>query len=64
MTDTTPAQTFDGRAVINGERVAALLLLYGNQTVEYFTPCVVEQHRSSQALPLLRRLRLILEYLQ
>ncbi|NIM39996.1 MAG: GNAT family N-acetyltransferase [Hydrogenophaga sp.] len=37
----------------DGERVAALLLLYGNQTVEYFTPCVVEKHRSSQALPLL-----------
>lgn len=35
------------------ERVAALLLLYFNQTVEYFTPCVVEAHRSSQALPLL-----------
>ncbi|WP_322469914.1 GNAT family N-acetyltransferase [Hydrogenophaga sp. SNF1] len=40
-------------AELDGERVAALLLLYGNQTVEYFTPCVVEQHRSSQALPLL-----------
>lgn len=40
-------------AELNGERVAALLLFYGNQTVEYFTPCVVEQHRSSQALPLL-----------
>ncbi len=40
-------------AELDGQRVAALLLLYGNQTVEYFTPCVVEQHRSSQALPLL-----------
>lgn len=40
-------------AALDGERVAALLLLYGNETVEYFTPCVVEQHRSSQALPLL-----------
>jgi hypothetical protein len=40
-------------AELDGERVAALLLLYGNQTVEYFTPCVVEEHRSSQALPLL-----------
>lgn len=40
-------------AELDGDRVAALLLLYGNQTVEYFTPCVVEQHRSSQALPLL-----------
>lgn len=40
-------------AELNGERVAALLLLYGNQTVEYFTPCVLEEHRSSQALPLL-----------
>jgi hypothetical protein len=35
------------------ERVAALLLLYFNGTVEYFTPCIVEEHRSSQALPLL-----------
>ena len=40
-------------AQIDGERLAALLLLYYNQTVEYFTPCVVERHRSSQALPLL-----------
>lgn len=35
------------------ERVAALLLLYFNGTVEYFTPCIVEKHRSTQALPLL-----------
>ena len=41
------------QAKLDGERVAALLLLYGNQTVEYFTPCVAEEHRSSQALPLL-----------
>ena len=34
-------------------KVAALLLLYGNQTVEYYTPCVVEEHRSTQALSLL-----------
>ncbi len=40
-------------AELDGERIAALLLLYGNQTVEYFTPCVLEEHRSSQALPLL-----------
>lgn len=40
-------------AELDGTPVAALLLLYGNQTVEYFTPCVVEEHRSSQALPLL-----------
>lgn len=40
-------------AELDGQRVAALLLLFGNQTVEYFTPCVVEQYRSSQALPLL-----------
>lgn len=37
----------------NGERVAALLLLYFNRTVEYFTPCVVQKYRSLQALPLL-----------
>lgn len=35
------------------ERIAALLLLYCNGTVEYFTPCIVEEHRSTQALPLL-----------
>jgi hypothetical protein len=40
-------------AELSGARVAALLLLYGNQTVEYFTPCVVDEFRSSQALPLL-----------
>jgi hypothetical protein len=40
-------------AELEGERIAALLLLYYNQTVEYFTPCVVELHRSTQALPLL-----------
>lgn len=38
---------------INGERVAALLLLYFNGVVEYYTPCVVEAKRSTQALPLL-----------
>lgn len=36
----------------DGEWIAALLLLYFNGTVEYFTPSVVEQHRSSQALSL------------
>lgn len=40
-------------ARIGGERIAALLLLYFNGTVEYFTPSVVEEHRSSQALSLL-----------
>jgi hypothetical protein len=35
------------------ETIAALLLLYFNGTVEYFTPCIVQEHRSSQALPLL-----------
>jgi hypothetical protein len=36
-----------------GEWVAALLLLYFNRTVEYFTPCIVERYRSSQALSLI-----------
>ena len=40
-------------AHLGGNRVAALLLLYHNGTVEYFTPCIREEHRSSQALPLL-----------
>ncbi|MBX3662280.1 MAG: GNAT family N-acetyltransferase [Burkholderiales bacterium] len=36
-----------------GKRIAALLLLYYNLTVEYYTPCVVEEHRPLQALPLM-----------
>lgn len=36
-----------------GQLVAALLLFYFNQTVEYFTPVIVEQYRSSQPLSLL-----------
>ena len=37
---------------MRGEPVAALLLFYFNQTVEYFTPAIVKAHRSTQALPL------------
>lgn len=40
-------------AVRGGDWIAALLLLYFNGTVEYYTPCVVQSHRSSQALSLL-----------
>ncbi|MCM2284769.1 MAG: GNAT family N-acetyltransferase [Desulfobacula sp.] len=36
-----------------GRPVAALLLLYFNRTVEYFTPVVVEEYRSFQPLSLL-----------
>ncbi|MCW2763665.1 MAG: hypothetical protein JWR85_3866 [Marmoricola sp.] len=39
-------------ARIGNEPVAALLVMRFNRTVEYFTPCVVEKHRSSQALSL------------
>ena len=39
-------------ARLRGEPVAALLLFYFNQTVEYFTPAIVRAHRSTQALPL------------
>lgn len=37
---------------INGEPIAALLVLYFNKTVEYFTPVVLESHRNTQALTL------------
>lgn len=40
-------------ASYQGQLVAALLLFYFNQTVEYFTPVIVEQYRSSQPLSLL-----------
>jgi len=40
-------------AKLNGQFIAGLLLLYYNNTVEYFTPCIVEEYRSSQALSLL-----------
>lgn len=39
-------------AEIDGKPVAALLLFYFNRTVEYFTPVIVESHRSTQALAL------------
>lgn len=39
-------------ATVNGERVAALLLLYANQTVEYFAPATVASFRSLQPLSL------------
>ncbi len=37
----------------DGERIAGLLLFYYNQTVEYFTPGVVEAHRNTQPTALL-----------
>ncbi len=37
----------------NNEVIAALLLFYHGQTVEYFTPAVEETHRDLQALPLI-----------
>jgi hypothetical protein len=39
-------------AFIGAEPVAALLVLYCNRTVEYFTPVIKAEHRSSQALSL------------
>lgn len=54
IADTLPRNTWTiYLAELGNEPVAALLLLYGNQTVEYYTPCVVEEHRSTQALSLL-----------
>lgn len=40
-------------ALLDGKPVAALLVFYFNCTVEYFTPVIVELHRSTQALPLI-----------
>lgn len=40
-------------ARIDGVRVAALLLFYSNETVEYFTPATDEAHRTEQPLSLL-----------
>ncbi len=37
-------------ALLDGVPVAGLLLFYFNKTVEYFTPVIVEQFRSTQAL--------------
>ena len=37
-------------AKINGVKVAALLVLYFNGTVEYYTPAIVEEYRSVQPL--------------
>ena len=39
-------------AKLNGKPIAALLLLYFNNTVEYFTPVIVEEYRNTQALAL------------
>lgn len=35
---------------IDGKAVASLLLLFGNKTVEYFTPVILEEYRTTQAL--------------
>ena len=40
-------------ASLNEKPVAALLIFYYNNTVEYFTPVVVETYRNTQALALL-----------
>lgn len=40
-------------AKLQGETIAALLILNYGTTVEYFTPCISEQHRPTQALSLL-----------
>jgi len=40
-------------ATINNKKIAALLLFYFNNTVEYFTPVVLKDYRSFQPLPLL-----------
>lgn len=39
-------------AYIQGKPVAALLLLYFNETVEYFTPVILPKYRNTQALSL------------
>ncbi|QNI52871.1 femAB family protein [Synechococcus sp. BIOS-E4-1] len=39
-------------ATLDGKPIAALLLFYFNETVEYFTPVIVETHRNTQALAL------------
>jgi lipid II:glycine glycyltransferase (peptidoglycan interpeptide bridge formation enzyme) len=40
-------------AKLNGENIASLLLLYGNQTVEYFTPATKNEYRKLQPLSLI-----------
>lgn len=40
-------------AWLDGVPVAALLLFYFNETIEYFTPVIVKEHRSSQPLSLI-----------
>lgn len=40
-------------ATINDQIIGALLLFYYNNIVEYYTPAVVEEYRSFQALPLI-----------
>ena len=36
-----------------GRKIAALLVLYYNKTVEYFTPAIVEENRTDQPLPMI-----------
>jgi hypothetical protein len=40
-------------AELNGRKIAALLLFYFNNTVEYFTPCSIHEYRNLQATSLL-----------
>lgn len=40
-------------AMLNGRPVAALLLLFFNKTVEYFTPVIVQEYRALQPLSFL-----------
>ena len=39
-------------ATLNGAPIAAVLLFYFNNTVEYFTPVILERYRSTQSLTL------------
>jgi hypothetical protein len=51
---TTPAENYKIYcADIEGQPVAALLLFYFNQTVEYFTPSILDGYRTQQPLSLL-----------
>ncbi len=40
-------------ALLNGEKIGALLLFYFNKTVEYFTPVAIQKYRSYQSTSLL-----------
>ena len=55
--DFIPTRLDDGdwavfTALLDGKPIAALLLLYFNRTVEYFTPVIVDKYKNTQALSL------------